>query len=90
MKKKQLYQQDTVFDANTTANIMKFANDPDTFIGSYMNRNQNQVVYTAGGTTHYNYEIANVSLPNVTKPDEFWDGLMQNIHNEAAQWASMR
>ena len=82
------YDGNTVFDANTTANIMRFANDPHDFISGYMNNNSNQVVYTAGGTTNYNYKIANVSLPNVTKPDEFWNGLMQNIHNEAAQWAS--
>ena len=84
------YDGNTVFDAHTTANIMKFANDPDTFIGSYMNRDQNQVVYTAGGdkVIHYSIGSINPTLPNVTKPDEFWDEFTRNLPNEAKQWGT--
>ena len=56
-----------------------------------MKMNQ-QIVYTGSGEKVIQYHIGSINptLPNVTKPDEFWDEFTRNLPNEAKQWGSMR
>lgn len=81
------YDGNTVFDANTTANIMRFANDPHDFISGYMNNNSNQVVYTAGGTTTNQYSFHDMHLHGIKDVDDFAKKL-PNLHIIAEQYCT--
>lgn len=93
----RISQGGNVIPADVTQRLWDFGLNPKSFVEDIVRQNLskmnnialNMTPATAGGTTNY-YSIANVTLPNVTQPHEFWDSLMANIHNEAAQWVSKR
>ena len=85
-----------VFNTNSTNNLLKFSENPKMFLSDVlgydaMKMNQ-QIVYTGSGEKVIQYHIGSINptLPNVTKPDEFWDEFTRNLPNEAKQWGSMR
>lgn len=82
-----------VIPADVSKRLWEMGKNPKAFISDVIGgqlTNTNQIVYTAGvgqpNVTNY-YTIEDVSLPNVAKPEDFWQQLTQNLPNEASQWS---
>lgn len=84
----------TVIPHEAAENMWEFGANPKMFLSDVlgydaMKMNQ-QIIYTGSGekVINYNIDSINPTLPNVTKPDEFWDEFTRNLPNEAKQWSS--
>lgn len=84
----------SVIPHEVSAKLWEFGANPKMFLSDVlgydaMKMNQ-QIIYTGSGEKVIQYHIGSINptLPNVTKPDEFWDEFTRNLPNEAKQWSS--
>lgn len=84
----------TVIPHEAAENMWEFGANPKMFLSDVlgydaMKMNQ-QIIYTGSGekVIQYNIGTINPNLPNVTKPDEFWDEFTRNLPNDAEQWGT--
>lgn len=79
----------TVFTRSMTDNLWNFADNPKAFIGDMIRPLQTNLT---GKSDSGNIElnIENITLPNVTKPEEFCDGLIHAMQSDSRVIRAMR
>ena len=72
----------TVFTRDMTNELWKFAKDPSEFINGISGMPKMNYVSNNNSNGGVELTIENINLPNVTKPDEFVDGLVDALKTE--------